>query len=43
MRLISQNPYGLDAATNYRKMDLFARNMAAYQADIGCLPETNAD
>jgi endonuclease/exonuclease/phosphatase family metal-dependent hydrolase len=43
MRLICQNPYGLDASTNYRKMDLFARNMAAYQVDIGCLPETNAD
>jgi hypothetical protein len=43
MRLICQNPYGLDASTNYRKLDLFAQNMAAYQADIGCLPETNAD
>ncbi len=43
MRLISQNPYGLDARTNYRKLDLLARNMAAYQVDVACLPETNAD
>jgi len=43
MRLILQNPYGLDASTGYRKLDLFARNLAAYQVDIGCLPETNAD
>jgi hypothetical protein len=43
MRLILQNPYGLDASTGYRKLDLFARNLAAYQVDIGCLPEMNAD
>ena len=43
MRLVLQNPYGLDASTGYRKLDLFARNLAAYQVDIGCLPETNAD
>ena len=43
MRLISQKPYGLDARTHFRKLDLLARNMAAYQVDVACLPETNAD
>jgi hypothetical protein len=42
MPLILQKPYGLDASTSYRKLDLFARNLAAYQADIGYLSETNA-
>jgi hypothetical protein len=41
MRLILQNPYGLDANHNFRKLDYIARNMTAYHADITCLPETN--
>jgi hypothetical protein len=43
MRLILQNPNGLDAQAHYRKLDLFARNMTAYQADVACLPETNTN
>jgi hypothetical protein len=43
MRLLLQNPYSLDASTSYRKLDLFARNLAAYQVNIGCLLETNAN
>jgi hypothetical protein len=43
MRLILQNPYGLDASMSCRKMDLFARNIVTCQVNIGCLPETNAD
>jgi hypothetical protein len=43
MRLLLQNPHGLDAKTHYRKLDLIARSMAAYQFDVICLPETNCD
>jgi hypothetical protein len=43
MRLLLQNPHGLDAKNNYRKIDLAAKYIAAYQFDIACLPETNAD
>jgi hypothetical protein len=43
MRFILQNPYGLDAKNNYRKLDYIARNAAIYQVDVTCLPETNAD
>ena len=43
MRLLLQNPHGLDAKTHYRKLDLIARSMAAYQFDVVCLPETNCD
>jgi hypothetical protein len=43
LRLLLQNPNGLDAKTHYRKLELIAKNMAAYQIDICCLPETNID
>jgi hypothetical protein len=43
MRLVLQNPYGLDASNHYRKLDYIARNSAIYQVDVTCLPETNAD
>jgi hypothetical protein len=43
MRLLLQNPHGLDAKNDYRKIDLTAKYIAAYQFDIACLPETNAD
>jgi hypothetical protein len=43
MRLLLQNPYGLDASNNYRKLDYLAQHLATYQVDLACLPETNAD
>jgi hypothetical protein len=43
LQILLQNTSGLDARTDYRKLNYLAHSMAAYQVDIGCLAETNVD
>ena len=43
LRLLLQNPYGINASNNYCKLDYLAHGMATYQINIACLPETNVD